>query len=235
MAPAPNIPKWGQSNARQLLIDDILNGIIPLTNAEMMPAVVYRSRPEYAQYAEKDFPRRLKGVREICIARLNQAPAPAPNIPAWGHSNARQLLIDDILNGIIPLTNEEMMPSVAYRSRPEYAQYPESDFPPRLKAVREICKARLNRSVVDTAAYHNDRRFDVRPAQAATGLPRWEGSEAERFLKEDIENELHEQMLPRELFMTRSAYFEVFTLKVFRGHIAQEVKRRKFVTTFYGR
>jgi hypothetical protein len=155
-------------------------------------------------------------------------------LPPWRTSAARQLLEDDLLNGTIPLTNAEMMPLAVYRSRPEFAQYPYASFPRRLKTLRDTCSLRLNRRTADAAAYRHDQRFDVRPTQLAYGLPRWEGSEAEQWLKHDITNGLHEQMAPQALYRTRDAY-QVFDLARFRGHIHQEVKRRKFITSFYGR
>jgi hypothetical protein len=85
------------------------------------------------------------------------------------------------------------------------------------------------------AALAHDRQLRPQATHASNGVPRWEGSDAERLLKEDITAGLHTQMAPRVLFRTRAEYYEVFTLDQFRGHIAQEVELRKFKTSYYGR
>ena len=122
---------------------------------------------------------------------MNAQQSPA-SLPSWRHSVARQLLETDLLNGTIPLTNAEMMPREVYYSRPEYLVYPYKGFPRRLRALRAACHLRLNRSVADTAAFRNDRRFDQRPAQTILSSPRWEGSEAEQWFNHDhITNGLH--------------------------------------------
>ena len=166
---------------------------------------------------------------------MSRPNAAVPNAAGqWRSSVVRRLLEQDLLSGAIPLTNAEMPPLEVYNFRPEFAQIPYDSFPRRLKALRVQCGAKLNRSTVDAAAYNNDRRFDYQATFVALGLPRWDGSDAERLLKIDITNALHEQMAPKELYISRNEY-QVFTLKVFRGHIHQEVKRRKFITGFYGR
>ena len=152
----------------------------------------------------------------------------------WRNSVARQLLEQDIMNGRIPLTNAEMTARVVHSLRPEFLQLPFASFPRRLQALRASCKDRLDRGINDAAAYEHDLQFDQRPTFATLGLPRWEGSDAQRLLKIDITDSLHLQMRPQQLHASRHEY-QVFTLTTFRGHIHQEVKRRKFISTFYGR
>jgi hypothetical protein len=152
----------------------------------------------------------------------------------WRNSVARQLLEQDIMNGTIPLTNAEMTARDVHSCRPEFSQLPYESFPRRLQALRDSCKAKVNRGLDDAAAYHHDRQFDQQPTSATLGLPRWEGSNAERLLKIDITDGVDLQMTRQELYATRQEY-QVFTLTTFRGHIHQEVKRRKFISSFYSR
>jgi hypothetical protein len=154
--------------------------------------------------------------------------------PPWRQSVARQLLEQDIMNGTIPLTNAEMTARDIHSLRPEFMQLPYDSFPRRLQALRKACKVKLDRGLTDAAAYQSDLQFDQRPTFAALGLPRWEGSDAQRYLGIDITAGLNLQMTPGELRATRNEYM-VFGQAVFRGHIHQEVKRRKFMTSFYGR
>lgn len=153
----------------------------------------------------------------------------------WRSSVARQLMEQDILSGAIPLTNAEMSPRAVHSLRPEFAQLPYDSFSRRLKALRALCKAKMDRGISDAAAYHSDRtRFDQQPTFAALGLPRWENSDAQTLLKHDITHGLHLRMTPKQLHESRPEY-QVFSLTTFRGHIYQEVKRRKFISSFYGR
>ena len=138
------------------------------------------------------------------------------------------------MNGNIPLTTAEMSAREVHSLRPEFSQLPFASFPRRLQDLRKACKAKLDRGITDAAAFENDRRFNRRPTFVALGLPRWEGSDAERFLKLDVAAGLNLHMKPGELRATRNEYM-LFELNVFRGHIHQEVKTRKFLTSFYGR
>jgi hypothetical protein len=60
------------------------------------------------------------------------------------------------------------------------------------------------------------------------GEPRWEGSEAVRLLRLDMDEGKHHTMRPRDLYQTRPQYYEKYPLTVFRGHIDQEERRRKY-------
>jgi hypothetical protein len=154
---------------------------------------------------------------------------------SWRNSGARQLLEQDILSGAIPLTNAEMSARAVHSLRPEFAQLPYDSFPRRLQALRDLCKAKMDRGISDADAYHSDRtRFDQQPTFAAFGLPRWEGSDAQTLLKLDVTHGLHLRMTPKKLHESQREY-QVFSLTTFRGHIHQEVKRRKFIASFYGR
>ena len=101
----------------------------------------------------------------------------------WRNSVARQLLEQDIMNGRIPLTNAEMTARVVHSLRPEFLQLPFASFPRRLQALRASCKDRLDRGINDAAAYEHNLQFDQRPTFATLGLPRWEGSDAQRLFK----------------------------------------------------
>jgi hypothetical protein len=94
------------------------------------------------------------------------------------------------MNRRIPLTNAKMPARVVHSLRPEFSQLPFASFPRRLQALRASCKDRLDRGINDAAAYEHDLQFDQRPTFATHGLPRWEGSDAQRLLKIDITDSL---------------------------------------------
>ena len=58
--------------------------------------------------------------------------------------------------------------------------------------------------------------------------PEWEGSDAQKLLKKDMEDGRHETMQPMELWETRDTYL-LFPLDVFRDHIYQEIRTNKYL------
>ena len=152
----------------------------------------------------------------------------------WRSSEARRLLEEDLRSGAIPLDWREMGVGEVYAQRPEFADFPFAPFGRRLQALRKQCGIKHSRSAADAMAMANDRQFVAQQLRAVGGgALRWDGSEAERLLRLDISNGLHQNLTPKVFHQSR-VEFQVYTLKVFRGHIHQEVKRRKFVTSYYG-
>ncbi len=84
-------------------------------------------------------------------------------------------------------------------------------------------------AVSDSAALANDRLLHPVPTHNHRGEPRWEGSEAQRLLRQDIDLGNHLDLMPRDLFMSEPDYYDNYPLEVFRKHIEQEVKLRKFL------
>jgi hypothetical protein len=161
----------------------------------------------------------------------NLFPAPGPpKAKSWRNSDAKKLLQHDLATGIIPLSGRVMNAAAVFATRPEYALFPENKFANRLSKLRTEARTCNTRRDIDNVAYEHDRR--LYPHEG--GVLRWEGSAAEQLLKEDITAGLHLQMKPLALYQSREA-FQQFSLTTFRGHIYQEIKRRKFVTSYYGR
>jgi hypothetical protein len=158
---------------------------------------------------------------------------PTSSVP-WHKSEAKRLLERDLACGLIPVNGREMGTHAVYASRPEYAAFPVDVFTRRLASLRVIARGQNARRASDTAALTHDRQLRPQATHNTNGVPRWEGSDAELWLKEDITNGLHNEMAPQALYKTRVEY-QVFTLDRFQGHIYQENKRRKFITSYYGR
>jgi hypothetical protein len=150
---------------------------------------------------------------------------------SWRCSEARRLLEQDLRSGVIPLDGHEMSVEECYTQRPEFSDFPFESFPRRLQALRKQCAAKNNRSVADTTAFAHDHALLVARRQGGDVL-RWDGSEAERLLKLDIANGLHLNLTPKNFYQFRAEY-QVHSLKVVRGHIHQELKRLKFVKSYY--
>ena len=74
----------------------------------------------------------------------------------------------------------------------------------------------------DHDALMQDRAHYPCPTHNAKGVLRLEASEAEEMLKLDVSNQLHEWMMPKELYHSQAVY-QQNALKKFCGHIYQEV------------
>jgi hypothetical protein len=153
----------------------------------------------------------------------------------WGKSEAKRLLLYDLRHGVIPLDSSSMAPRDAYLQRPEFCVTGYKNFPSRLRSAREQTKLKNSRCVSDSAAFAHDRRIYPKPATNHRGEPRWEGSETERLLREDMDNFKHKTLKPKLLYKSRKEYHEKYPLPIFREHIYQEEKRRKFLTQYGAR
>ena len=59
----------------------------------------------------------------------------------------------------------------------------------------------------------------------------WHSSKAKQLLKDNIDNNKHKQMTPKQLYNTQDKY-KRFSLKTFCGQIHQEVKCCKFLKQY---
>jgi hypothetical protein len=76
----------------------------------------------------------------------------------------------------------------------------------------------------------NDRvnHHPIEPFSEARGYPRWEGSDAERMLKEHVASCSYKDFASPNEYWQSQEEFQVFPLKVFRKHIEQEERLVKF-------
>jgi hypothetical protein len=158
-----------------------------------------------------------KTNQKAAAKKVSEARAVSP----WINSKAKKQLYHDIIDGTV---TDGMAPGAVFLMRPEFQVYKEENFKTNFKSLKKAIRAKQGYAVTDSAAFANDRR--VNPLLQPTGRPRWNGSAAERFLKEDIEEGLHMTMKPAALYQTRQEY-QVFALDVFRPHIHQEIRSSK--------
>jgi hypothetical protein len=146
----------------------------------------------------------------------------------WISSSPKKLLAKDIISGATPYT---MHWTQVYLQRPEYSQLTVRRlFGSRLKSLRLQISTAKGIAVDEEAALVHDRALFPTPTHNYRGEPRWEGSEAERLLKQDVANGVHKTMTPKELHEIRPEYSTNYSLAVFRGHIYQEVRFVKYCT-----
>jgi hypothetical protein len=149
-----------------------------------------------------------------------------PEIP-WVDSDAWKLLVQDVIDGVVPQEPDHLMPlSTIFTSRPEYAPYGYKNFLQRLSTIWAQVKHDLSRKDEDLAAFEVFRQLNIAHTHSPHGYLEWEGSKAQEQLQRDIDDGLHNNLQPKELWLLQEVYDD-FPLKVFRDHIAQEIKTWK--------
>ena len=140
--------------------------------------------------------------------------------PVWRNSRAQYLLRQDIVKGQV---TEDDDPSIVFNSRPEFAPF-EAKFPKYLETLLERVSEERELAARASDALANDKRLHP-PANDPRGYPVFQGSQAERLLKQDMDNGLHQQYTPSALYQQRQE-FRAWPLEVFRNHIHQELRSR---------
>jgi len=139
---------------------------------------------------------------------------------AWRCSHAKKLLEKDIIDGKL----DGMGAEAVYHFRPEYQKYVFTNFETNLTNLRAKLEGLSELADEDGAALAHDLALNLRVNRKP--YPRWQGTEAERLLKQDLDIGRHLDMYPRVLQATRPEYAP-FPGKVFRDHIHQELRARK--------
>jgi hypothetical protein len=142
----------------------------------------------------------------------------------WEKSRAKALLRQAIVDGKV---TRAMKRRQVYEMEPEYQEYEFKNFSRNCGTLLNEYEKNYTRANADAAALVHDRTIHpVGPETAkGCGYPRWQGSDAQRLLKEDIDAGRHKDREPQELRQTRMEY-QAFPLTVFRDHIHQETRSR---------
>jgi len=158
---------------------------------------------------------------------------------AWAGSKGRSMLREDIRHGVIPANKSaEQVWQQHFRAEFDVGDRPGEGqrlFAGRLKTARAWVAKKLKVSAEEEAAMQADRL--VRPAAAinARGEPRWPGSQAEAFLKQDVAAGLHLNMSLDDFHESRPEHHENHHKETIVGHVEQEVRTQKFLKQCRGR
>jgi hypothetical protein len=160
---------------------------------------------------------------------------PRQEAAVWRNSKAQQCLRQLVASGEIDmiLTPKQVWDRFCI-PRPEFSgfHYNNKIFPSRLRAIQKQHVEKSRRAEDSSAALAHDRLLLPAPAHNHRGEPRWQGSEAERFLKLDVAENRHQLMKPRQLYDSRVVYHSNYPLEVFRKHIHQEIRLRKLLDQY---
>jgi hypothetical protein len=135
---------------------------------------------------------------------------------------AKEILQQDFCAGMLPRT---LGPTEVYGMRREYQAVEYGKFRTNLNKLRKKLEFQQSSAALDDAALQHYMGLNPVNMNPTGGMkyPRWDLSDAQRLLKEDIAAERHKAMQPQELRMTRLEY-QRFPKDVFRKHIHQEVR-----------
>jgi hypothetical protein len=97
-----------------------------------------------------------------------------------------------------------------------------------LANLRKAISSEKTLADVDATALARDLERHPRPPLDHNGAPFWDGSDAQRLLRLDVDAGKHTSMTKTELRGSRPEY-GLFTPKVFRKHIEQEERRCKYI------
>jgi hypothetical protein len=155
----------------------------------------------------------------------------------WSGHPLRKFLRDRLEDKSIPLSGKEMGTVAVWNKycdeHPDLFEGMRCDklFAGRLSSLRGQIKADLRR------ADRDQERFDIHRLNFPycqwkdSGEPNWRDHPAKQLLEDDIDFGLYlPTMKPKDLYATREEYQE-FSLKVFRGHIHQHIKTKKYLHT----
>jgi hypothetical protein len=150
----------------------------------------------------------------------------------WKDSPAREVILEDLLAGILPLESDEISAREAwddvYSNLIEFHGVEYDQYYRNLRNHRVQVAKQLGNSKWLLSALEHDWGLTPRQTKNARGEPVFDMSIAKKFLEMDVKDKKHERMTPATLQTTRDAY-KMFRLDIFRQRIHQEVRWQKFL------
>lgn len=136
----------------------------------------------------------------------------------WAASTAKQLMAQDMMDGLVPykteIKNKEKLYNDMYAGTPEFEDWPwdAGKFYTRIRSLQATIRKMMQCKSIDEAAFKHDRV--LHPAPNTPGGPThypngdrlWSGSEAATKLKEDFDNKRHVNLTRAEFKASRDCY-----------------------------
>lgn len=156
----------------------------------------------------------------------------------WRPSAARQVIIDDLAEGRLPLDDSVVTAEEAWEEMyfvlPEFQNVTFSQFKARLKDHREQARRRTNAANTFIIAFRHDQELQRQGYLAGGGMYDRHGqlifdrSAAKPLLRQDVIDELHKNMAPEELRDSRDEFKE-WPLEIFKRRLRQEIATQKWL------
>ena len=154
----------------------------------------------------------------------------------WVKSRSRDIILEDLINGIIPYEEEKCSPDHAWNTW--YCFIPEiieekvvySQFKERFVAHQRQISKKKKQSTREEEAFQYHATLHPRKTYNTRGELVFDLHPAKPLLREDVLDGKHKQLTPMQLHKTRPEYQE-FALDAFSPLIYQAVRSQKFVHT----
>lgn len=215
-AARPGWINWRSSEAQGILLEDLIQGTLPEELSAEQAWDVYKDRLEFSGVVFQQFKERLRDHRK----QVKNNPGPSgskrkrnevnPDFIKWEKSEPRAILIEDLVQGVLPLDDEEMTHETAwnilYKDMKEFSEVCFAQFKARLRDHRKQVKQGLLRSKHEEECMERDRRLFPRKESNGDGKPNFDLHPAKLLLRADVKNKKHKQMKPSKLRMSRPEY-----------------------------
>jgi hypothetical protein len=141
----------------------------------------------------------------------------------WETSKSKALLRRGIIDRTIP---SDMTPAAVFAMNPEeHGKWPRKNWTNNLGNLRKAIERDRERMALDARDFGHDMAI-VKKMHEKNPVPvPWHKTHCPKLLKKDMDDGLHLELEPKQLYMKRKEY-QAFTLTVFCNHIYQEVDCR---------
>jgi hypothetical protein len=133
----------------------------------------------------------------------------------WAKSKTKAILESMIIKREMP--EDDWPPARVYELKDEFKKtHYRHQFVSGLRRLRneiKMCKVGVN---FDHQAIDHDRRLYRAATITQQGCPRWPGSEAQPVMKQDVNNQVHLNMTPKQFYESRPEYYGNFELTQIR-------------------
>ena len=168
-----------------------------------------------------------------CICWVTMPSSNNPDWIDWRNSWAREILLEDLHDGVLPLDEEELSAEDAwnmmYVHMPEFVTIVFDQFKARLKGHRQQVKRAKGAQTSEVDALMHDRSIHPRHPYNKKGEPVFDLSEAKPLLRKDVAEEKHLNMSLDDLWKTRPEYCDFWDKDFFKRRVRQEVRRVKYM------
>ena len=217
----------------------LLAGNIPVEPREMRPKEVFQTlfadceAVDYTDHKVKEkFCRMLRTLRSKHKNGDLENEEKATKPIEWAKSAAKHVLRQWFRDSIISISFENKEIEQIWKDHcKDHAAFKKMKFDEafirRIKSVRDDHVKKVKRCEEDLKAYTAAKLNHPTPQFNHRGEPQWNGSEAQKQLKELIASGGHIEKEPKELWAGNTE-FRKYLLKSFRDHIYQEQRLQKF-------
>jgi hypothetical protein len=155
-------------------------------------------------------------------------------IKHWKDCDARELIIKDLEEGVVPLYENRCTVEEAWEHRylngtlPGFEEIVFSQFEANFEKLRKLIQKKFAAASTDEKDMAAFLQRNPKPTHNHRGEPNWDAHAAKQFLCDDLINGEDADLTAHEFRRTRPEYKE-FTLEIFRRHIYQEQRRQRFI------